>query len=168
MSADGRGVLEEAERTGQGFHSCRGARLAVTDARMSGWDEENAEHREDQDRHSTNSLSAPPGDGGHLVGPVRQGNARNGCTTAKSGCEWALAALKLRWVFGLGKVRLGWRVGLGLCPFAGAGGERSGWATMTVGSDRSIDRERTTKTLHPSPGLEYPDRGGMAKTEILI
>ena len=33
-------------------------------------------------------------------------------------------------------------------------------------SERSIDRERRTKTLHPSRGLEYPDRAGMAKTEI--
>ena len=34
------------------------------------------------------------------------------------------------------------------------------------GSERSIDRERRTNILHPSRGLEYPDRGGMAKTEI--
>ena len=35
-------------------------------------------------------------------------------------------------------------------------------------SERSIDRERRTKTLHPSRGLEYPDRAGMAKTEIPV
>jgi hypothetical protein len=33
-------------------------------------------------------------------------------------------------------------------------------------SERSIDRDRRTKTLHPSRGLDYPDRAGMAKTEI--
>ena len=35
-------------------------------------------------------------------------------------------------------------------------------------SERSIDRERRTKTLHPSRGLEYPHRAGMAKTEIPV
>ena len=35
-------------------------------------------------------------------------------------------------------------------------------------SERSIDREKRTKTLHPSLGLEYPNRAGMAKTEIPV
>ena len=35
-----------------------------------------------------------------------------------------------------------------------------------IGSERGIDRERRTKVLHPSRGWEYPDRVGMAKTEI--
>ena len=35
-----------------------------------------------------------------------------------------------------------------------------------IGGERGIDRERRTKVLHPSRGWEYPDRVGMAKTEI--
>ena len=37
-----------------------------------------------------------------------------------------------------------------------------------IGGERGIDRERRTKVLHPSRGWEYPDRVGMAKTEIII
>ena len=36
-----------------------------------------------------------------------------------------------------------------------------------IGGERGIDRERRTKVLHPSRGWEYPDRAGMAKTEIV-
>ena len=37
-----------------------------------------------------------------------------------------------------------------------------------IGGERGIDRERRTKVLHPSRGWEYPDRVGMAKTEIPV
>ena len=37
-----------------------------------------------------------------------------------------------------------------------------------IGGERGIDRERRTKVLHPSRGWEYPDRAGMAKTEIPV
>ena len=46
-------------------------------------------------------------------------------------------------------------------------GDEAAFSDRT-GGERGIDRERRTKVLHPSRGWEYPDRVGMAKTEIPV